>query len=145
MIVLRNIGAANEATDRAFAVQRDFGDTFEPLKPTMPKVMPSSIDRPVNPYLIFQSINPIDMQTSSLSQISTFAVFLPQYARGNGRFIKHEAYHSKRQRELILAKNQRYLERHRHKLKVFELYEQPSNQRIFRWPEEAPIAHHLLL
>jgi len=69
--------------------------------------------------------------------IGTYGVYKPEYARGTGKYIKdarHQRYRTNAERARIIEKNRRYLDRNRHRLKVFELYEHPGNVRIMRWP-----------
>lgn len=74
---------------------------------------------------------------STLQGIGTYAVYKPEFAQGNGKFIKkpeNQRYNTDAQRQKIIDTNRRYLNKHKDRLKIFRLYDHPGNALIFQWP-----------
>ena len=77
--------------------------------------------------------------------IAIYAVFLPQFRRNTGTFIKEEAFQSERNRQKILTKNYTWLNKNRYKLQVCIIYEHPGNRQILRYPANPSQAYRLNL
>jgi len=70
--------------------------------------------------------------------INLYVVYKPEHAPGEGKFIpKAEPFKSEGQKQRIIQRARRYLDKYRAKLKVFIIYQQPGNQVVFRYPPQS--------